>query len=560
MADPTIQGAGGAPDTGFQLKRFLLAASRGKFRIFVFSVCGLILGAFVASLIPQLYRSRTLLLVRERQLVDDSRLVKAIAEKPLAQKEAVLSEEIKGFKFVLEIIEQNEWREYAEVKNDQARLTELVNKARSPKHFEVGVDDDPSGEILVQFAFNWYDPETARRFVDRVRRNWIRRREDDLRSSVRKQLADAQVILQKYVDEYERTRSALEKFQSENRVVTADDMSIDAKMKESLQTQQNSLLQQIADAESQARNLQEQLSKTSPSSETETQEKNPDYEAKLAVLTAAKANLETLDAQLKPTHPMYKKAREAVETAQKAFDAVKANQFAAVTKNTEINPVYTDLQTKLNEKKATLEGARDQMKTVTEALRKADERMNAYPAVMSQLKKLQTDASIAEEALRTARIGIMPLQDRLEHLDRRAAGIADPQAALESSGAISILEDPVAARKPEGLPKPVIAAIGLIVGFMLGLALSLLKELSRATYDDPVDVARSLDLPILGAVGRIATAAELRRQRVRHLSGVFGGLLVVASLGAFVYLVTSEPARLPVAVQEAMSNLRSMFQ
>ncbi len=561
MVDPMNPGgAAPGPEGGVQIRRLLLAAERGRFKIFISTLVGLILGAFVSALIPDQFRSRTLLLVRERPLFEDSRLIKAISEKPLVQKEATLAEEIRGFKNVIEVIQQNEWREYAEFRNDQSRLTELVEKVRNAKRFEVSVDNDPSGELLVQIAFKWYDAETARRFVDRVRRNWIKRREDESKEYVRKQLADAQELIKTHVEEYETARAALENFQRENRVITPEDSIQDNAVKQSLLIRKDTLLQVISDGVSQTRSLQEELSRTPRETTKETQEKNPEYEAKLAALTIAKAELAQLETVMTPVNPQVKIKRAAVEKAQKEFDAVKDQSFAATTKSTEPNPIWSDLQAQLTAKKAELDGAREQLTTLDASLAAVDKRLNEYPTLISNLRKLQGDFALAEEVLRTARTAVVPLEDRLEHLDRRSKGLLDPQAALEASGAISILEDPVAARKPEGLPKPVIALIGLVVGLMFGLAFAVFKELSRVTYDDPTEVSRNLGLPILGSVARIATPSELRRARVRRLSTIVGGLLVVASLGGFVYLVTSEPARLPVAVQDAMSNLRALFQ
>ena len=111
-----------------QLKRLLRAAQSHRFRMFLMAALFAIIGVAAAILIPDVYESRTLLLLRESKLVDDSVLMEAIQDKSLSQKEKTLRQELMSFKWIKDVLQQVEWVEWAEARGDSTKLQELVNK------------------------------------------------------------------------------------------------------------------------------------------------------------------------------------------------------------------------------------------------------------------------------------------------------------------------------------------------------------------------------------------------------------------------------------------------
>jgi hypothetical protein len=183
-------------DAGAQVKRLLAAARKHRLRILLLSMLGLVLGALVATFVPDLYESRTLLLLRQRELIDDSRLLRAISEKPLIQKEETLENELLSFQWIHDVLKECEWLEYARIKDNATLISELIHRIQEKEYFKVGMSTDPGGELLVELSFVWDDPVKARDFVKKARKNWINRRDDEHRRYWRKQRDDFEKILQ----------------------------------------------------------------------------------------------------------------------------------------------------------------------------------------------------------------------------------------------------------------------------------------------------------------------------------------------------------------------------
>ncbi|MFH0946771.1 MAG: hypothetical protein V2A76_16375, partial [Planctomycetota bacterium] len=185
-----------------QLKRLLKAAKSHRYRMFLMAALFAIIGVVAALLIPDLYESRTLLLLRESKLVDDSILLEAIQDKSLAQKERTLSQELMSFTWVSDVLRQVEWVEWAEARGDSTKLQELVNKVRDPSKFKVQIETDAAGELLVELIFKWYDPQQAHDYVLQTRRNWVDRRIQQTEKYWSIQLQRAEKVLERHNQAY----------------------------------------------------------------------------------------------------------------------------------------------------------------------------------------------------------------------------------------------------------------------------------------------------------------------------------------------------------------------
>lgn len=563
MAEDTIPGLEGqAGDATRQLRRLLRAAKEDRFRILLLGAVGMILGGFVATLLPTLYESKTLLLLRERELIDDSRLLRSIQDKPLVQKEQTLEQELKSFSWIVDVLEEVEWPEYAAIRNDPAQVRKLVEKVRDPEHFSVDVQTNPAGELLVEISFRWYDPKKAHDFVRAARRNWIRHRDEDTRNYWRAKLLQAEEIVRERRRAFEEALGARERFLTEHGMELLSDESTDARVKTALVEKRADLASQLTELETRLEGLQERLQREEPFRVVENQERNPDYEAAKNRLQAVQAALAALlQKGLKESHPRVREAREAVEEALAAWERVKDRPFLATERRQVPNPTYEELKKQIELETPKLRSLQDQLAAIDRQIEEIDRRLERLPTLKTTLDRLDNEYQVAQTALNAALDEISPLRDRVQQMENRSASLfADSEEELAESGAFEILEDPVIPDTPVGLPKVVVPFIGMLVGIGLGLALAFLREVTRSTFDEPEEVQETLRLPVLGYAGRIATEEELRRERWAEIVRMAGSLLLVAALGAAVYVVTARPEVLPLRFQDALEDLRANFQ
>lgn len=561
MSDP--QAASRMPDIdpGAQLKKILRGAREKRFLLLMLAAVGLILGAFIATLVPDLFESKTLLLVRERQLVDNSNLIKAIEDKSLAQKEQTLAQELRSFVWVKEVLEMVQWPEYLEKRGDPADVSEFVDKVRDPKYFEVEMDTDQAGELLMKIVFRWFEPEAAAQFVRSTRQHWIESRDQDNLRYHRRQLQELSDQKNEAELAHARAKQALELFQQTHKVFDVySTEDSDVKQKDRLAIDLNTMEGEIHGLTERVSGLEAELAKQQPqTTQVETQINTQFLVAQNAV-NLAQGELQALLVTKSENHPAVQKAREKLEQASLGLAAVQGQASLPGATTTQPNPEYERLRGEIARLKAELRGRERTRSAMKELLDEITERLERRPVLDNELRTLKNEYEVTLATLNDFRVALVPLELKVKALEGGGGLFRDAEAALRDAGAYEILEEPVVPNKPAGLPKILFSLIGLIVFLAGGLAGVTVWQMTRTTLDTVDDVQKAFALPILGAVGRIATRAEVRRARVAALTSTLGSLLLVGSLGYVVYLVTTAPERLPAPFQERLEVLKDTFR
>ncbi len=546
---------------GEQLRRLLRAARENRYRIVMFAAVGMILGGMIATVVPDLYESKTLLLLRDHQLIDDSKMIKAIQDKPLAQKEQTLMSELRSFRWILDVLQRVEWVEFAEARNDPARLAQLVEKVRDPKYFDVEIDTDAAGELLVTLAFRWFEPRKAHDFVLEARRSWINRRDEESKLYWGTKLKQAEAIVQTRRQEYEESSGNRENYLREHELQLDDDFKGDAEFLSTLRSRRSIAQEALTEVEISIRGLQERLDQTPSRFKTEVKEPNPQYESAKEALQRERSRLEDLLETKRETHPFVQKQREKVQIAEQLFATMEGKQFAVDKEVEVVNETWLELDKKLNLEIPKVASLQERINELDRQIDEAELKMVNQPTLRSQLEKLTNRYRVAEENLNAALIDIAPLRDRVFQMQNRDTRLfADAEEELRAAHAFEILEDPVVPNQPVGFPKPVFVLIGALFGIALALAMALLQELTRSTFDGVDEVQQSLRMPVLGAIGRIATGGELRREKMLGITRMAGSVLIIGTLGVLVYILTAHPEMLPSRVQQTIEDLRTTFQ
>lgn len=583
--DPRGGGIGaGEVDAGAQLKRMAKAAKAAFGRVVMASMVGLILGSFVAAIFPENFESKTIITLRERALVEDAAILRAIEDKPLAVKEQTLGEEFKAYTFIDAVLERAGWEDYKDIKRrilvpdtylkpgskdtvDSIRKKgftdqqEMIEKVRDDKHFKVIVTSSPGGELMLVLRFKWFHPAAARNFVLEARKYWVEKRDDEYKKYYRKQLEDADKALFARRKEYETAAQNLEDFQRQNNIGFLNDENIDAKLKVDIAIQLSQVQAEIADLEVRVRELEEQKLITPEKSTSESKEPNPIYEAARESMEREIRLLEEYRKQMTEEHADVVRQRKVVEAAMAAFEKVKGQPMTLVTQLEEANPEYIKIVESLTLFRPQLAGKREQAQKLEKQVGVVEKRLERQPILQNTLKRLTNEVEIALAALNDAQRAILPLREKVARWEGQGSGqFSDPEADLRRAGAFEVLEDPLEATEPTGLPKAVIAILGLLLGAGVGFATILLREMMRSTFEEAREVQMALQVPVLATIGRISTSEEIRRARMKALVASIGSLLLVGALATLVAIVIFTPQKLPVPIQQYLQTLKTSLQ
>lgn len=547
-------------DPGAQLKKVARGAREKRFLLMMLTTVGLILGAFVATLIPDLYESRTLLLVRERQLIQNSSIVRAIEDKSLKQKEQTLSQELKSFVWVKAVLDELQWPDYLAIRGDAAEISKYVDKVRDPKYFEVVTDTDAAGELLIEIMFRWFDAQRAADFVTATRTHWIDARQEDNLRYHKEFLQDLSEQLRTAQEDYNLASAALERFQQTNGVFEVRSSADgDVQLKTSLQRELNTMEGELLDLAEQIRSLEVDLGKQAPTRVEVSTQVNAQYAIAERQLSEAKFLLDKERATKTPKNDDVIRAQEAYDKAALNFALVKGQASLPSSTKTVENEEYRRLASEISDRRAELRGKERNRDSRKALLEEVTARLERRPSLDRTLGDLKNDEQLKLQILNNIRAEIVPYDLKVRTLESRGIFKSDDPSG-RNSNAYMYLEEAVVANSPTGLPKVLFSIIGALVLLAAGLAGVTFWQMTRSTLDTVDDVQRAFSLPILGAIGRIATVGEIRRARLAALASTVGALLIVASLGYLVYLVTMQPEQLPQEIQAKLVDLKDTFR
>ncbi len=197
-------------------------------------------------------------------------------------------------------------------------------------------------------------------------------------------------------------------------------------------------------------------------------------EVELQQLAAAKGRLE-----------------ESLTTTPKTISVQKYDQLQGkVVSSEEINPAYTSLAEKLNDKKA--------------ALAEKEAQVTGTRGVMISLKEQidQLQAELTDKKTKQDR-----LQAEVKRLDDTRILLADKSTQTQIARSIDLGSTSMVVVSPAMAPvepvkprKMLNMAVAFVLGLMASVALAFVLELLDNTIKTPEDVAQHLDLPVLGMI------------------------------------------------------------
>ncbi len=247
-------------------------------------------------------------------------------------------------------------------------------------------------------------------------------------------------------------------------------------------------------------------------------------------LDQARARLSLLELRLKPAHPDVARAKLLVEelerkaAAEAAAAASRAAQAQREPAGAVADPRLKELAGELDQLTREIERKEAQERQLRAAVAGYQQRVEAVPARESEMAELTRDYATLQ-SMYTSLLTKREDSKIAANLERRQIGeqfkLLDPARLPE---------------KPYSPNRPLIDAVGMIAGLLLGLALAAVLEYRDSTFNSDEEVSRGLGVPVLAVVPVLHSTVDRRRALVRR-AAINGGLgaIVAAGLATVVY-------------------------
>lgn len=357
---------------------------------------------------------------------------------------------------------------------------------------------------IYRISYRNSDPDLAYRVVNEVIQNYISRVVQEETEDMNTRLAFLESQVKEYDEKVRAASEAVKRFNIEHILELPGSVSSAGEELKSILEGIRAAEQSLADAETTKKEIERQVAEMDPEVVGETLVKdNPEVARYQAQINELELRLAELLTSLKEAHPAVVEIRNRIETRKSLME--KAAQQTTTEQRRLTNPRYTALLEKLDQANIQMVTAAKNRDRLIEKKAECEERVKEYPVLQKELDKLMEE----DRELRNMR--------ERYRADRENARIAQ---ASERTRERFVIED--LARKPtspDGSTKQKLALLGLVAGTGLGIGLAVLRDQMDTSFKNVQDVASFLNVPIVGTIPAITTAAERAREKRKEKRG-----------------------------------------
>ncbi|MCI0586531.1 MAG: hypothetical protein L0323_06795 [Planctomycetes bacterium] len=543
-------GSGALPEN--QMREFLGVLGRRRAWWIVPTIGGVIVGIALVALVPRKYVVHTTVEILSTYAEElTSRGKETTVDKELA----TVTNDLRSHARVRKVLEEDmptpEFGVLTET-GKQARIQELIPR------IEVGLAPKPRpGGEVVYIHFRDHDKYFAADFANKLRDRWMRETKDRVVGEVRGELQRHNDKLAERVKDYEKAaRKVQDHVQRHNLspqlasgtgIAPRDPVEEEAgALRKTLDSKEDELAtaqRNLAVAQKQFDSIEPTILVPPPPPPTLT---GPAANPRVAQLFRLIAEGDAKVANLKPAHPMWQRWQELRGQYERELkDLIPAPVKPAPGKAGPIrqrNPRYEEKELEVKGLETRVEGLTAEVEKFRVKAKEASDRAAGRPALYHTCQILQDEREMAEKARAKAdqdQEASRALYEKLRDTDPFEV----TQAAFP----------PIRPTEPDPLA---LFAVSLLVGGGLGLAAAALREYGRTSYRTLEDAARSLPVPVLGAVAWVRTEIERRTIRRRRLAATFATSTAAILLTALFVAYWQKPEFLPSSVSTFLDSIR----
>ncbi|MBK8977563.1 MAG: hypothetical protein IPM29_16745 [Planctomycetes bacterium] len=520
--------------------RYLELLRRRRWQVIPMSLVGLLIGAFVAFLIPRYYVASTKLTYQGMALDPASRS----DEDPLLAKVTNASTSIPVVvEDALEALER-----IGTDRNDPARQ-QAIDDVGSRLSVETFNTDQRRGFYNIVIEYKDTDGQFAARFCNELRNVWVNGIRTELETEASAELRSAREDVAAFQQARDLAVKALESHIAQYHIVPFD-LDPRTTRENSLTTElgrvRGDLAQvdgEIARHEARIQRISGELELLEPDTEVQVPIKEEsEISRELNALLLKKAEYEAKIAGAREGHPKLSTYRQWLAHIDAQIAAlVPGVQEGGMITRTEANPRYQELVVQRNDAEVELAGNRARLESLRARERELTAELAQIPTVFATYEDLRSRRADADEKHRIALERERQLSEIYERTTR-----GDP---------FKVPNEAVVPPAPTEPNVTLVAITGAIVGLGAAIGLVLLLDFLRSTFKTVDDVTFALKVPVLGTLAYIETL-EARREAVRYrrrVSLVAATFLVLSLSLVTVYYIA--PTRLPTVVLDALESI-----
>jgi polysaccharide chain length determinant protein (PEP-CTERM system associated) len=486
---------------------------RRRGRIFLAVVTATFLVAiFVASVLPNEYQSQATLLI-EPQTISEKLVESNLSETDLNNRLHLISMQILSRGRLSRVIDDLSVYPELEDEMTRAEIIEYMHSRISVKPVlsslaaSAGIRD-PKAEInTFQLAYRHRNRDVAAAVANRLANDFV---EEHIKARAEMSGDTSEFI------EAELQRLSARIADVEQRIATIKTLNV-GRLPEDLSTNQNAYERLVENVREAQRELaiaqsdeafyrQQELAGGFVGGD-ETPERR--LEAMKAYLNEAKARGFT------DKHPDVIKFRQEMEQLER--EQMEAKATADVEREDRPLSLFQE-NARAEQQRAGLRAASAKMELerLESRLEDLETRMAETPKVAEQL------ASLEREHEHLFRSFQQYSAKRLE------AGVAADMERRQKGEKFRVLEAAVPNAQPASPNRPVILALGLVLGVMVGGGLGLLAEVTDLSFHEPRSLQSRLGIPVLAAVPPVLLESDRALSRARRVRGLFGAAVVAS--------------------------------
>jgi polysaccharide chain length determinant protein (PEP-CTERM system associated) len=506
-------------EQGIQLDDLKKILQRRGRMVLAFAVVGFLAAVFVAAVLPNEYQSQATLLI-EPQTISEKLVQPNLSETDLNSRLHLISMQILSRGRLSKVID--ELNVYPELADEMTR-EEVIESMRgqisvtpvlSELEARVGIRNTRVEINTFQLAYRHRDRDVAAAVANRLANDFV---EEHIKARAEMSGDTSEFI------EAELQRLSARIADVEERIATIKTVNV-GRLPEDLPTNQNTyerLIQTMRDAQrelaiaqsDEAFYRQQVLAGGGDPFQTRNQD-SP--ERRLDAMRVALG--EAASRGLTDKHPDVVKLRREIQHLEKRLEEGTVAEGDAPLSMAQKNA-------KAEEQRAGLRvtSAREELERIQSQLAEVEQRMAETPRVAEQLASLEREHQ--------------HLFDSYQQYSgkRLEAGVAADMERRQKGEKFRVLEAAVPSPAATSPNRPVILALGLVLGLLVGGGLGLLAEVTDLSFHDPRSLQNRLGIPVLASVPAVVLESDRargRRRRIRNLIGaaIVASLVVFASL------------------------------
>jgi capsular polysaccharide biosynthesis protein len=248
------------------------------------------------------------------------------------------------------------------------------------------------------------------------------------------------------------------------------------------------------------------------------------------------------------SHSGYKRAQAKISTIQR-----KISQAMGVAPDKD-NYQYGVVNTKKQAAQDNIAIGEDQLRrqavgiaATEDKLTEAEKMSSSLQLVYNQISLRESDMSRVQAELKSVSISLLGVTNKLNSQ-------AGPQG-----NPFDDLEKVTASKKPIEPNAWLISIFSVVLGLGAGLGLAVLMEFSKNCFRSINDIARAMDIPVLGAINRIETRRQRHVKRVQKLVASLCLVLTMSVIGFTLWAWALHPHLLKASVVESIDRLREVL-